>query len=43
MTIAVIGIGLIGGSIAIDLKKRGFADKIIGVDNNMQHQNIALF
>jgi prephenate dehydrogenase len=43
MTIAVIGIGLIGGSIAIDLKKRGFAGKIIGVDNNMQHQNIALF
>jgi prephenate dehydrogenase len=42
MTVAVIGIGLIGGSIAIDLRKRGFADKIIGVDNNIQHQNIAL-
>lgn len=27
---------------AIDLRKRGFADKIIGVDNNIQHQNIAL-
>jgi len=41
MTIAVIGIGLIGGSLVIDLRKRGFADKIIGVDNNMHHQNIA--
>ena len=42
MTIAVVGIGLIGGSMAIDLRKRGFADKIIGVDCNMQHQNIAI-
>ena len=41
MTIAVIGIGLIGGSMMIDLRKRGFADKIIGVDNNLHHQNIA--
>jgi prephenate dehydrogenase len=41
MTIAVIGIGLIGGSLVIDLRKRGFADRIIGVDNNMHHQNIA--
>jgi prephenate dehydrogenase len=43
MTVAVVGIGLIGGSMMIDLRKRGFADRIIGVDNNMQHQNIALF
>jgi prephenate dehydrogenase len=42
MTIAVIGIGLIGGSLVVDLRKRGFADKIIGVDSNMHHQNIAL-
>ena len=41
MTIAVVGIGLIGGSLMIDLRKRGFADKIIGVDINLQHQNIA--
>lgn len=26
----------------IDLRKRGFADKIIGVDTNVQHRNIAL-
>lgn len=41
MTIAVIGIGLIGGSLMIDLRKRGFANKIIGVDSNLQHRNIA--
>ncbi|HNR42535.1 MAG TPA: prephenate dehydrogenase [Bacteroidales bacterium] len=41
MTIAVVGIGLIGGSLMIDLRKRGFAQKIIGVDLNMQHRNIA--
>lgn len=42
MTVAVVGIGLIGGSLMVDLRKRGFADKIIGVDNNLHHQNIAL-
>lgn len=42
MTIAVIGVGLIGGSLAVDLRKRGFAGKIIGVDSNVLHQNIAL-
>jgi prephenate dehydrogenase len=41
MTIAVVGIGLIGGSLMIDLRKRGFTDKIIGVDSNLQHRNIA--
>ncbi len=42
MTIAVVGIGLIGGSLMLDLRKRKFADRIIGVDSNIQHQNIAL-
>jgi prephenate dehydrogenase len=42
MTIAVIGIGLIGGSMMLDLRKRHFADRIIGVDASLQHQNIAL-
>jgi prephenate dehydrogenase len=41
MTVAVVGLGLIGGSITIDLRKRGFTDRIIGVDNNIQHQNIS--
>lgn len=42
MNISIVGIGLIGGSLAIDLKRRGFADHIIGVDSNIHHQNIAL-
>ncbi len=41
MTICVVGIGLIGGSMALDLKKREFADNVIGVDINPQHANIA--
>jgi len=42
MTIAVIGIGLIGGSLMVDLRRRGFAERIIGVDTSVHHQNIAL-
>ncbi len=42
MTITIIGLGLMGGSAAIDLKKRGFATKIIGVDNNKLHAETAL-
>ncbi len=37
MQIGIIGIGLIGGSMAIDLKKRGFADRVVGVENNRLH------
>ena len=32
MTISIIGIGLIGGSLGITLKENGFADRIVGVD-----------
>ncbi len=32
MTITIVGIGLIGGSLAITLKENGFAQKVIGVD-----------
>ncbi len=42
MTVAVVGVGLIGGSLMLDLRKRKFADRIIGVDTSLQHQNIAL-
>jgi prephenate dehydrogenase len=41
MTITIVGIGLIGGSLAVDLRKRRFADKIIGVESNLRHRNIA--
>ncbi len=42
MTVAIIGLGLIGGSAAIDLKKRGFASRVLGVDNNPLHEQTAL-
>jgi hypothetical protein len=32
MKVGIIGLGLIGGSMAIDLRRRGFADSIVGVD-----------
>ena len=42
MRLTVIGIGLIGGSIAMTLKQKGFVDYVIGVDNNPLHQDQAL-
>jgi prephenate dehydrogenase len=42
MRISIIGLGLIGGSMAIDLRKRGFASHIIGVDSNNLHSHTAL-
>lgn len=32
--VAVVGLGLIGGSMAIDLKRRGFAGRILGVESD---------
>ena len=42
MTITVVGLGLIGGSMALSLKENAFADTVIGVDNNAQHTAKAL-
>ncbi len=42
MTLTIIGLGLMGGSTAIDLRKRGFANKIIGVDKDKINANTAL-
>ena len=33
MKVGIIGLGLIGGSMAIDLKRRGFADEVLGVES----------
>ena len=33
-TVGVIGLGLIGGSMALDLKRRGFADHTLGVERD---------
>jgi len=32
VTVTIVGIGLIGGSLGITLKENGFADRVIGVD-----------
>ena len=42
MIITVIGLGHIGGSIAISLKENGFAKTIIGCDTNLIHEQKAL-
>jgi len=42
MTVAIIGVGLIGGSLAKDLRANGFADTLIGVDNNPVHSKQAI-
>ncbi|MEM6344005.1 MAG: prephenate dehydrogenase [Bacteroidota bacterium] len=42
MKITIIGLGLIGGSLALDLRANGFAHHLIGVDNNEDHCRIAL-
>lgn len=42
MNIAIVGIGLIGGSIAIRLKETNFAEKLIGVDKSEVNQKKAL-
>lgn len=42
MNIAVIGIGLIGGSMVKDLRKRNYIKKIFGVDRNPDHGKQAL-
>ncbi|MGO1596444.1 MAG: prephenate dehydrogenase [Sphingobacterium sp.] len=42
MNIAIVGLGLIGGSIGIRLKETQFFDKVIGVEKNESHQNKAL-
>lgn len=42
MVVTVIGLGLIGGSIAKRLKLTGFASEVIGVDVNPNHQQEAI-
>ncbi len=37
MTVTIIGVGLIGGSLAISLREKRLATHIIGVDNSEQH------
>ena len=42
MKITIIGLGLIGGSLAIGLRESGFATKLFGVEANTQNAARAL-
>lgn len=42
MKVSIIGLGLIGGSLAIELRKNKLADYILGVENNKKHAEVAL-
>jgi len=42
MNICIIGLGLIGGSLAKDLRSKGFASHITGVDTKPEHRETAL-
>lgn len=42
MNIAIVGLGLMGGSLALSLKKLDFIDSIVGSDHNKEHQKTAL-
>ena len=42
MKISIIGVGLIGGSIALNLKSKGFTNKVIGIDQQIKHLEEAL-
>ena len=41
-TLGVIGLGLIGGSLALDLKRRGYAQTVLGVENDPVSAQAAL-
>lgn len=42
MKVTIIGLGLIGGSIAIDLRKAGVATELVGIDRNPDHATKAV-
>lgn len=41
-TVGIVGLGLIGGSMAIDLKRRGYANTILGVEADSVNAQAAL-
>jgi prephenate dehydrogenase len=42
MKVAVIGVGLIGGSLALRLRENNFANEFIGIDKSENHLQEAL-
>ncbi|MBO2010260.1 prephenate dehydrogenase [Siccationidurans soli] len=41
-TVAIIGLGLIGGSLALSLRQRGLAQQFVGVEHSAEHARRAL-
>ena len=41
-TVGIVGLGLIGGSMALDLRRRGFARKVLGVETDPVNATAAL-
>ncbi len=41
MNIAIVGLGLMGGSLALSLKKLDFVNEVVGSDHNKEHQKQA--
>ncbi|MGZ5207746.1 MAG: prephenate dehydrogenase [Sulfuricurvum sp.] len=42
MEIGIVGLGLMGGSLALSLQKLPFVTSVVGSDHNIEHQTIAL-
>ncbi|MDA7818002.1 prephenate dehydrogenase [Sulfurimonas sp.] len=42
MNVAIIGLGLMGGSLALSLKKLDFIEDVVGFDHNKEHEKQAL-
>ena len=42
MKIGIVGLGLMGGSMAMALKHLSFVTSVVGSDHNPEHQRIAL-
>lgn len=42
MKVGIVGLGLMGGSLALSLKKLSFVSSVVGSDHNKEHQKIAL-
>jgi prephenate dehydrogenase len=42
MEIGIVGLGLMGGSLALSLKRLPFVTSVVGSDHNLEHQHTAL-
>ena len=42
MNVAIVGLGLMGGSLALSLKKLDFIEEVVGTDHNKDHQKQAM-